>query len=52
VEVTSALHARHSWRVPNGESVQIASSASTNTTSAALPSWEARWSIGLSYVLP
>lgn len=35
-----------------GDSVQIDSGASDNSTSAVLPSWEGQWSLGLSYVLP
>ena len=40
------------WRWFPSESVQIDSTASANSTSAALPSWEAQWSLGVSYVLP
>lgn len=34
------------------DSVQIDSTSSSNSTNAALPAWEAQWSLGVSYVLP
>ena len=34
------------------ESVQVNSTSSTTSTSAALPSWEGQWSLGVSYALP
>jgi hypothetical protein len=40
------------WKWFPGESVQIDSNASDNSTSVVLPSWEGQWSLGLSYVLP
>jgi hypothetical protein len=40
------------WRWVQPESVAIDSAASANITSAILPSWEAQWSLGGSYVLP
>jgi len=40
------------WRWFHSESVQIDSTSSNNSTSAALPTWEGQWSLGVSYVLP
>jgi hypothetical protein len=40
------------WRWSQRESVQVDSTASSASASASLPTWEGRWSIGVSYGLP